>query len=194
MQQIEHRILLAAGLIACRGVDSEPAGKSCRGTLVPNLADCAVGHLVYLIEVGPCITADEQHTEQVVDVADVIDIQGVNDFHPVYNHVIGIELGFQGGRGEAPHTIAVFHQVGHTRGIVGVALIFHLLGGQEIASNLHFLGLGCNQVEGDTVVGMNIGRSYLGSLSPAQVLLSLCRHAREAEGSHDNQFFHCLDF
>ena len=51
MQQIEHRILLAAGLIACRGVDSEPAGKPCCGTLVPNLADSAVSHLVYLIEV-----------------------------------------------------------------------------------------------------------------------------------------------
>ena len=194
MQQIEHRILLAAGLIACRGVNSESAGEPCSRTLVPCLAHGAMGHLVYFIEVGPCITTDEQHTEQVVDVADVVDIQGVNDFHSIDNHVIGIELGLQGGRGEAPHTIAVLHQVGHPRCIVSIALIFHLLSGQEVASNLHLLCLGGNQVEGDAIVGMYIGRSYLGALSPAQVLLSLCRHAREAEGNHHNKFSHCLDF
>ena len=61
MQQVEHGILLAAGLIAGRGVDGDATCQTSRRTLVPDLAHGAVGHLVHLVEVCTGIAADEQH-------------------------------------------------------------------------------------------------------------------------------------
>ena len=177
MQQIEHGVLLAAGLVAGRGVDRHTTGETCRRTLVPHLAHGAVGHLVHLVKVCTGITTNEQHAEQVVDVADVVDVQGIDGLHAVHDHVISIELGLQGLGGEAPHAIVVLHEIHHARSVVGIATELDLLRRKEVTSDLHLLCLRGNDVEGDGIVSIHDGRSHLRALSPAEVLLSLCCQA-----------------
>ena len=194
VQQIEYGIFLTAGLVACRGVDGQSTGNIGRRTLVPYLCHRTVSHLVHLIQVCAGVTANEQHAEQVVDVADVIDVQRVDNLHAVDNHIIRIEFGLQGFCGETPHTLLVLHEVDNTWGVVGVSHILHLLRGQHVASKLHLLGLGGYQVESHRVVGMNIGGSHLRALSPAQVLLGLCCHTHQAEDSQNHHFLHCYSY
>ena len=115
-----------------------------------------MSHLVHLIEIGAGITTDQQHAEEVVDVADVIDVQRIDDLHTIHQHIISIEFRFQSLGGEAPYTFLILHEVGHTWHIVGVTAKLHLLRGEEVASDLYFLSLRGNQIESDGVVGMHV--------------------------------------
>ena len=115
-----------------------------------------MSHLVHLIEIGAGITTYQQHTEEVVDVADIIDVQRINDLHTIDYHIIGVELRLQSLSGEAPDAFFVLHEVGHTWHIVSVTAKLHLLWRQEVAGDLYFLCLRGNQVECHGVVGMHI--------------------------------------
>ena len=116
-----------------------------------------MSHLVDLIEISTGITSYQQHAEQVVDIADVIDVQGIDDLHAVHNHVIGIELGLQCLGCETPHTLVVLHEIHWiSRCIESCTVEHHLLRRQEITRDLHLLSLRSDQIESHSVVGMNI--------------------------------------
>ena len=116
-----------------------------------------MSHLVDLIEISTGITTNQQDTEQVVDVADIIDIQRIDDLHTIHNHIIGIELRLQCLRSKAPYALVVLHEISHTRHIVGVTTELDLLRRQEVASDLNLLCLWGYQIESHGVVGMDIG-------------------------------------
>ena len=157
MQQIEHGIFLATGLIACGGIDGKTASQSGSRTLIPHLAHGAVCHLVDLIEICTGITTYQQHAEQVVDIADIIDVQGIDDLHAVHDHIIGIELGLQCLGCETPHALVVLHEIHRiSRRIESCTVEHHLLRRQEITRDLHLLSLRSDQIESHSVVGMNI--------------------------------------
>ena len=157
MQQVEYRIRLTAGFVAGRGVNGETTGEAGSRTLVPNLTNGAMSHLVNLIKVGALVATNQQYAEQVVDVADVIHIQRVDNLYTIHNHIIGIKLGLQGFGRETPNTLFVLYQVHHVGSVVSVTAKLHLLWGQEVAGNLYLLCLRGNEVECHTVVGMYIG-------------------------------------
>ena len=157
MQQVEYRIILAAGLIAGWCVNGESAGDACSRTLVPHLANCAVSHLVNLIKVGALVATNQQNAEQIVDVADVVNVQWVNNLNTVNNHVVGVELGLQRLCGITPHALLILYQIYHAWSVVGVTCELYLLSRQHVAGNLYLLGLRGNKVECNTVVGMYIG-------------------------------------
>ena len=191
MQQIEYGILLTTGFITSRGIDRQTTCQPCCGALVPHLRDIAVSHFVNLIEICTSVAANEHHAEQIIDVADVVNVQWVDNLYTVNNHVVGIEFGLKRLCGVAPHALVVLHEIDHAWGIE-LAITFDLdfLCRQQIACNLHFLSLGGNEIECDTVVSIYYGRCNLRALSPTEVLLSLCCHAYETEGSEKNEFFH----
>ena len=191
VQQVEDGIVLLAGFVARRGIDGQTTRQSGGRALIPHLADGAMRHLVDLIEVCTLVATNEQQAEEVVDVADVVDIQRVNDFDAVDQHVVGVELGLQLVGGKAPHALLVLDEVSDTRCLVGVALIAHRLRRQKVASDLYLLSLGGYQIESYGVVSVNIGRCHLRSLAPVQVLLGLYCRAHQAEDSHHHLFFHC---
>ena len=157
VQQVEHWIILAAGLVAGWCVDSEAACKSSSRTLVPYFAYCAMSHLVNLVQIGTLVATNQQNAEQIVDVADVVNIQWVDNLYTVNNHVVGVEFGLQRFCGIAPHALLVLYQINHSRGVVGVTAELYLLCWQHIAGNLHLFSLGGNQIKCYTVVGMYIG-------------------------------------
>ena len=156
MQEIKHGVLLTAGLVASRRIDCQSAGKACCGTLIPHLADSTMSYLIYLIKVCTGIAPNQQNAEQVVDVADVINIERIDNLNTVNNHIIGIEFWFQWLCGETPYALVVLYQIYHTRSIKAVATELHLSCRQHVACNLYLLSLRSNQVECNTVVGMNI--------------------------------------
>ena len=47
-------------------------------------------HLIHFVEIYALVTTNQQHAKQVVDVADVVDVQRVNNLDAVYNHVIRV--------------------------------------------------------------------------------------------------------
>ena len=154
-----------------------------------------MGHLIHLIEICTGITSNQQHTEQIVDITDVIHIQRIDDLHTIHHHVVGIELRLQGLRSKTPHAFIVLHEIYHTRSIkLSIAFHLDLLRWQEVASDLHLLCLWGNEVESYWVVSVYIGRSHLRALSPAQVLLSLRCCAHQAKSSHyqESCCFHFL--
>ena len=156
MQQVKHWILLTTGLVASRCIDGHTTGQISGGTLIPDLADSTMSHLVDLIEIRTGITTDQQHTEQVVDVTDIIDIQRINDFHTIHNHIVSIEFRLQRLGGKTPDTLVILHKIHHTRHVVSITTKLHLLRWQEVASNLNLLCFRGNQVECHGVVGMHI--------------------------------------
>ena len=191
MQQVEHRIFLTTSLVASRGIDGATTGNASRGTLVPHLAHRTMSHLIDLVEICTGVATDEQHAEQIVDVADVIDVQRIDDLHTIDDHIISIELRLQGLTGEAPHTFVILHEIRHTRSVeLAIIFDFDFLRRQKIASDLYLLSLGGNQIKGDGVISVHHRRSHLRTLSPTQVLLCLCCHTHQAEGSHYEKFLH----
>ena len=126
MQQVEYRIRLTAGFVAGRGVNGETTGEAGSRTLVPNLTNGAMSHLVNLIKVGALVATNQQYAEQVVDVADVIHIQRVDNLYTIHNHIIGIKLGLQGVGRETPNTFLVLHQIHHVGSVVGVTAKLYL--------------------------------------------------------------------
>ena len=134
-----------------------------------------MSHLVDLIEIGTGITTNEQYAEQIVDIADIIDVQRIDDLHAVYDHIIGIEFRLQSLRGETPHTLVVLHEIHNAWSIVfAITIDLDFLCWQEITCNLYLLSLGGDEVKGNGIVSMYIRRCHLRTLSPAQILLSLC--------------------
>ena len=143
-----------------------------------------MSHLVNLVQISTLVATDEQYAEQIVDVANVVNVQWVDNLYTVNNHVVGIEFGLKRLCGVAPHALVVLNQIDYSWSVVGVAGELYLLSRQHVAGDLYLLSLGGNQVECHTVVGMYVGRSHLWALSPAQILLSLRCHTHQAEGSH----------
>ena len=129
VQQVEYRILLTAGFVAGRGVNGETTGETGCRTLVPHLTNGAMSHLVNLVQIGTLVATDEQYAEQVVDVADVIHIQRVDNLYTIHNHIIGIKLGLQGFGRETPNTFLVLHQIYHVGSVVGVTAKLYLFRG-----------------------------------------------------------------
>ena len=129
VQQVEYRILLTAGFVAGRGVNGETTGEASCRTLVPHLTNGAMSHLVDLVEVGTLVATNQQYAEQVVDVADVIHIQRVDNLYTIHNHIIGIKLGLQRFGRETPYTFLVLHQIHHVGSVVGVTAKLYLFRG-----------------------------------------------------------------
>ena len=187
MQQIENGVLTTL-IVAGRGIDSHSALHLQRRTVIPNLAQVAVGHLVHLIQIAlvALLVAYDEDVGKRDDVAVHIDIGRVlHARHTVDIEGIAVHLRSQLIGGIAPHTVLALHKLGHTRSIVlAIARNVHGLGGQEIASHLDFDGLGGIKIKGHSAVRVDDGRLYAGTVE--EFLLCRYAEANHCQSHHEN--------
>ena len=194
VQQIQHGVL-AALVIAWRGVDGHAALHLERRAVVPHLGQVAVGHLVHTVQVTlvALLFADDKDVGKRYNIAVHIDVGRV--FHP--RHAIDVErvtvhLRGQLAGGVSPYAIRPLGQCSHSGGIITAATgNLDCARGQEVTGHLHLDGLGSKQVEGHCAVGVDDGRLNVGTIKK----FLLCRGTHAAHGRkrhHHDYSFHTI--
>lgn len=107
VEEVEDRVLLLALLIACGGVDGEATLLHAeRGAGVPDLADVAVGDVLYGVEVA-LLTGDDEDAAEAGDVARLEAVVGVGHGEAIDDEAIAIEFRGKGLGGEGPHAVLI---------------------------------------------------------------------------------------
>ena len=109
VQQVEHGIVLAAGVVTVRGVDEHPALQADGRGVVPNPAQVtALGGLEVVFRE---LAGNEEDAHIAVAVPLGEDVVGVVDRQPVDDEVVGVDLGSGPLDADGPHAEAVPHHV-----------------------------------------------------------------------------------
>ena len=141
MQQVEHGILTTL-VIASRGIDGHTTLHLQCGTVVPNLREVAMRHLVHTIQITlvALLVADDEDIGKRNDVAIHVDVSRIlHTRHTINIKGIAVHLRSEFVGGVAPHAILSLLQLSHTRGIVlTITLDLDGLSGQEITCYLDF--------------------------------------------------------
>ena len=179
VQEIEDGITLAAGFITGRSVDRHAAFLAQRGAVIPHTAHRAVRHIVHFVEVCPS-AADDEDIGHCSHVAVDIDVGRVQHLQAVHDERVAVELGTEGfGRGELPHAVLAFLQVGDACRFPHAAGRLNGNGRQEVARHLHTHGFRRLQAESDGIVVMYLGGDN-GS-HPPQSLLGVSHQPHQAQ-------------
>ena len=177
MKQIHDRI--TATLVVARGrIDGHTALHLQRGAWIPHLREVAVRHLIHAVEVAlvTLLGADDKNVGKRYYVTIHIDVGRVLDArHAVDIEGVAVHFRSQLVGGVAPHAVLAFHKLGNARSIISaVALDFHLLCGQEIASYLDLHSLRGVEIECHRAVTVDDGRLHTSTIE--EFFLCLCTH------------------
>ena len=181
MQEVEHGVL-AALVIAGRGIDGHAALHLQRGTGIPHLREVAMRHFVHTIEVTlvTLLVADNKDVGKRNNVAVHVDVGRIlHSRHTVDVEGVTVHL-----RGEfvgsiTPHAVLALFQGSHAWGFV-LAKALHLDGlrGQEVACHLDLDGLRGKEIKGHCAVLVDDGRLNTGTVEE----FLLCRGTHAAYG------------
>ena len=162
VEQVEHRVALAGGFVAGRGVNRDAALHSQRRAIVPPFRHRAMWHIVHTIQIG-LRAGHDKNAKHRGNVANHIHIARVGHLGAIHHKIIHIQFRLQHPCGETPHAIGSLHHFG---AMVGRR--------ENIRTHyLHALRLRGIKLESDGAVGIHGGRRHFHTF--AQGLL---RHSR----------------
>ena len=156
MQQVEDRIFLAAGLIAGRRIDRDPALLAQGGAVVPATGHGTVRHGIHTVQIA-CPTFDDENVVDRSHITIQIDIVRVCCLHSIHNEAIAIQFRRQWFRGCIfPNALFPLDQVSHSRSFRLAERRLNHRRRQEISNHLHTYGFGSQKTECHLIVRMNL--------------------------------------